>query len=442
MEYCDLIITPRWLITVDSEDRVLEDSAVVVTDGRIIDVLSRAKARENYQAGAWIERPDHALIPGLINAHTHAAMTLFRGMADDLSLETWLYEGIWPAEKRWISSEMVRDGTELAIVEMLSGGTTCFSDQYFFPEIAAQTAASMNMRAVIATPVVDFETNWAKDANDHLQKAADLVHDVYVDHPLISTAYAPHSPYALCDDSLKSLRVMADQLDLRVQMHLHETRTEVENSVRQYGQRPIARLAELGLVNASLLAVHAVHLDDKEIGMLADVGAAVAHCPKSNMKLASGFAPVSRYRDAGISVSIGTDGAASNNVLDMFSEMRAAALLSKGLTGDAASLPAATALRMATAEAASCLGLESELGSLEPGKWADIACVDLNRRHSQPVYDPVSQLVYTARPDQVSDVWVAGKPVVTSGKLTDVDEQAIFARCNEWRERMAQGSQQ
>ena len=325
---------------------------------------------------------------------------------------------------------------------MLTGGTTCFSDQYFFPEIAAETAASMNMRAVIATPVVDFETNWAKDANEHMQKAADLVHDAYVDHPLVSSAFAPHSPYALSDDSLTSLRVMADQLDLRVQMHLHETRTEVEDSIRQYGKRPIARLRELGLVNSSLLAVHAVHLDDSEIEMLADVGASIAHCPKSNMKLASGFAPVARYRDAGISVSIGTDGAASNNVLDMFSEVRSAALIAKGLSEDASALPAQTALRMATAEAAACLGLESHLGSIEAGKWADMACVDLNRRHSQPVYDPVSQLVYTARADQVSDVWVAGRQLVASGKLTDVKEEDIFARCNEWQQRIAQGRKQ
>ncbi|MDJ0919308.1 MAG: TRZ/ATZ family hydrolase [Woeseiaceae bacterium] len=439
MEHCDLIIAPRWLVAVDAGDRVLENAAVAINDGRIIDVLSREEADEKYQASATIERPDHALIPGLINAHTHAAMTLFRGMADDLPLEAWLYDGIWPAEKRWVSSEMVRDGTELAIAEMLSGGTTCFSDQYFFPEIAAATASSMNIRAVIATPVVDFETNWAKDANEHMQKAADLVHDAYIDHPLVSSAYAPHSPYALSDESLVSIRVMADQLDLRVQMHLHETRTEVENSVRQHGKRPIARLQELGLVNSSLLAVHAVHLNEEEIGVLADVGAAVAHCPKSNMKLASGFAPVGRYRDVGISVGIGTDGAASNNVLDMFSEMRSAALVAKGLSEDAQALPAKTALRMATAEAAASLGLESELGSIEPGKWADIACVDLNRRHSQPVYDPVSQLVYTARADQVSDVWVAGKQVVASGSLTDVDEEQIHARCNEWQQRIAQG---
>ena len=328
---------------------------------------------------------------------------------------------------------------KLAIAEMLAGGTTCFSDQYFFPEIAAETAATMNMRAVIATPVVDFKTNWAKDAGEHMQKAADLVHDPYVDHPLISTAFAPHSPYALNDESLVSLRVMADQLDLRVQMHLHETRTEVDNSLRQYGKRPIARLKELGLVNSSLLAVHAVHLNDSEIELLADTGAAVAHCPKSNMKLASGFAPVARYRDAGIPVAIGTDGAASNNMLDMFSEMRSAALIAKGLTGNAASLPATDALRMATAEAAAALGLESDIGSIEPGKWADLACVDLSRRHSQPVYDPVSQLVYAARADQVSDVWVAGRQLVSSGRLSDIDEQAIFARCSEWQQRIAQG---
>ncbi|MEM1174881.1 MAG: TRZ/ATZ family hydrolase [Pseudomonadota bacterium] len=439
MQHCDLLIRPRWVITADADFRVLENTAVVVDEGRIQAVLPVADAVKIYQPSATIDRPDHALIPGFVNAHTHAAMTLFRGMADDLPLERWLYEGIWPTEKRWVSAEMVRDGTELAIAEMIAGGTTCFSDQYFFPEIAAQTAASMHMRAYIATPVVDFTTTWARDAAEHMQKAADLVHDPYVDHPLVATAFAPHSTYALKDESLSELRVLADQLDLRVQMHLHETATEVSNSIDEYGERPLARLKRLGLVNGSLLAVHAVHMNDDDIAMMVDAGVSVAHCPRSNMKLASGFAPIVKFLNAGITVSVGTDGAASNNVLDMLSEMRSAALIAKGLTGDASAVNARKALEMATIDGARCLGLQASIGSIETGKWADLACIDLNRRNSQPVYDPVSQIVYTARADQVTDTWVAGRHLLENHKLIGVNEDDLLQRCDEWQRRIAQG---
>ncbi len=439
MQHCDLLIRPRWTITADADFRVLENTAVIVDEGRIQAVLPVDEATAIYQPSATIDRPDHALIPGFVNAHTHAAMTLFRGMADDLPLEQWLYDGIWPTEKRWVSAEMVRDGTELAIAEMIAGGTTCFSDQYFFPEIAAETAASMHMRAYIATPVVDFTTTWAKDAAEHMQKAADLVHDPYVDHPLVATAFAPHSTYALKDESLSELRVLADQLDLRVQMHLHETATEVANSIEQYGERPLARLKRLGLVNGSLLAVHAVHMNDDDITMMVDAGVSVAHCPRSNMKLASGFAPVTKFLDAGITVSVGTDGAASNNVLDMLSEMRSAALIAKGVTGDASAVSARKALEMATIDGARCLGLQTSIGSIEAGKWADLVCIDLNRRNSQPVYDPVSQIVYTARADQVSDTWVAGRHLLENHRLNGVDEDALLKRCDEWQRRIAQG---
>lgn len=439
MQHCDLLIRPRWVITADTEFRVLEDTAVIVNDGRIQALLPVADAAEKFQPSATIERPGHALLPGFVNAHTHAAMTMLRGIADDLPLERWLYDAIWPTEKRWVSAEMVRDGTELAIAEMIAGGTTCFSDQYFFPEIAAETAASMHMRAYIATPVVDFTTSWAKDAAEHMQKAADLVHDPYVDHPLVATAYAPHSTYALKDDSLSELRVIADQLDLRVQMHLHETATEVSNSLEQYGERPLSRLKRLGLVNGSLLAVHAVHMNADDIELMVESGVSVAHCPRSNMKLASGFAPIARFLDAGITVSVGTDGAASNNVLDMLSETRTAALVAKGLTGDASAVSARKALEMATIDGARCLGLDADIGSVEPGKWADLVCIDLNRRNSQPVYDPVSQIVYTARADQVSDTWVAGRHLLEDHQLIGVDEDAMLKRCDEWQRRIAQG---
>ncbi len=363
-------------------------------------------------------------------------MTLFRGLADDLPLETWLRDVIWPVEKRWVSAEMVRDGTELAIAEMMRGGVTCFSDQYFFPEIVAAAAAERSMRAVVATPVVDFPTVWASDAAEYLQKGADLVHDPYAEHPLVTTALAPHSTSALSDESFASLRVFADQLDIRVQMHLHETAAEVENSLRDTGRRPFERLADAGLVNSSLLAVHAVHLDDAEIARSAAAGVSIAHCPSSNLKLASGIAPIARFIETGINVALGSDSAASNNRLDLFTEMRTAALLAKAHSGDASAVSATEALHMATMGGARALGLEHSIGSLATGKLADLTCVDFGPPGTQPVYDVVSQLVYAARSDQVSDVWVGGRHQLDSGNFTQTDLAELVSRANEWRDRM------
>jgi 5-methylthioadenosine/S-adenosylhomocysteine deaminase len=437
MQHCDTLIVPRWCVPVEPSEVVLEDHAVAVTDGRITAILPLEKARAEFQPSVIVERPDHVLIPGLINAHTHAAMTLFRGLADDMPLESWLHEGIWPAERRWVSAEMVRDGTELAIAEMLRGGITCFSDQYFYPEIVAEAALDLSMRAVVATPVVDFPTGWAQDAEEYLQKAADLVHDPYADHPLIATAFAPHSTFALSDESFASLRVLADQLDVRVQIHLHETAAEVDISLRQTGKRPYERLVDAGLVNRSLLAVHAVHMNDDEIARFAEAGVSLAHCPNSNLKLASGIAPIAKYRDAGLNVALGTDGAASNNMLDMFSEMRTAALLAKATASDASAVTAGDALYMATMGGARALGIEQLTGSIETGKWADLTCVNLNTLNSQPIYDVVSQLVYATRADQVADVWVAGRRQLEDGQFTQIDTNALLARGNEWRDRVA-----
>lgn len=414
---------------------VLDDHAVAIADGRIVDLLPRSEAVEKYQASVTHERPGHVLIPGLINAHTHAAMSLMRGFADDLSLEAWLADAIWPLEQRWVSAEMVRDGTELAIAEMLRGGVTCFSDQYFFPEIVASTAVDLQVRAVVGTPVVDFPTAWAGDAAEYLGKATELVHDPYADHPLVSTCFVPHSTSTLSDDGFSALRVLADQLDLPVQIHLHETATEIENAMRDTGKRPFERLDQLGLVNSSLLAVHAVHMNDDEIARMAEAGVSVAHCPKSNLKLASGIAPIGEYRRAGITVSLGTDGAASNNTLDMLAEMQTAALLAKAATGNAADVTAADALGMATIGAATALGLQNETGSIETGKWADIACIDLDTLNSRPVYDAISQLVYTSRSNQVSDVWVAGRHLLEDSTLTHIDQADLLARCDEWQGR-------
>ena len=437
MQRCDTLIHTRWCVPVEPSAAVLHDHAVIISDGRIVDLLPNEAARENYLPSAVIERPDHLLIPGLINAHTHAAMTLFRGIADELPLETWLSVGIWPHEKRWASAEMVRDGTRHAIAEMLSAGITCFSDQYFFPEVVAETANELHMRAVIGTPVIDFATAWAANASECIDKGVELVHDRYADDPLISTAFAPHSTYVVSDEAFHSLRVVADQLDARIQIHLHESAQEVEQSIQMTGKRPIQRLDELGLMNSSLLAVHAVQLTDEEIRQMAEAGVSVVHCPRSNLKLGNGIARTEDLRAAGIAVALGTDGAASNNVLDILGEMRTASLLAKAINSDASALPAAAVLRMATVDAARALGLADSVGSIQRGKWADLTCINMRTLNSQPVYDALSQLVYTVRSDQVSDVWVAGRHLVDHGVLTKIRESDVLVRSAEWQQRIA-----
>jgi len=437
MLHCDTLIAPRWCAPVDADDQVLTGHAIAINDGRILDVLPLPAARQKYQPSVFVERPDHLLIPGLINTHTHAAMSLMRGMADDMTLRAWLNDAVWPIEKRWMSAELVRDGTELAIAEMILSGTTCFSDQYFFPEIVAETAVDAQMRAMIGTPIIEFSTVWADSATEYMDKAGDLVHDPYAAHPLISTCFAPHSTLAMTDESFVALRVRADQLDVPIQIHLHETTAEIDKALADSGKRPIKRLEELGLVNSTLLAVHSVHLTDDEIAVFAESGVTVAHCPKSNMKLASGIAPVASLRAAGVTVSIGTDSAASNNSLDMLAEMRAAALLAKASSGDASIVSAMDALRMATIDGATALGIAQETGSVTSGKWADLACIDLSPLHSQPVYDPISQLVYTARADQVSDVWIAGRHQLENGILTHINTANVLQRSREWRDRFA-----
>lgn len=437
MQHCDTLISVEWCIPVEPDRQVLKNVSVAVSDGRIVNVLPTSDARMRYEASALIDRPGHVLVPGFVNTHTHAAMTLMRGLADDLPLDRWLRELIWPAEARWAGAEMVRDGTRLAIAELLLSGCTCFSDQYYFPEIVAQTAADMHMRAMVGTPVTDFPTQWAASPAEYLSKGADLVHDPFADHPLISTCFAPHSVLTVSDATFADLRVLADQLDKPVQIHLHESRHEVATSVSETGKRPLQRLRDLGLVNSSLMAVHAVQCGDDEIRLLADSGVVVSHCPRSNLKLADGIAPVQDMLDAGITVGLGTDGAASNNVLDMPGEMRTAALLAKARSDDATALSAAAALRMATLEGARAIGLAEVTGSIEAGKWADLACIDLMHLNSQPVYDPVSQVVYTVQPHQVRDVWVAGRHQVKDGQLTLIDTNEILRRASEWQQRMS-----
>lgn len=431
----DTLIHARWVIPVEPEG-VYEHHSVAVDQGRIVAVLPTEEAKARYRAAHAFDLGGHALIPGLINAHTHAGMSLMRGLADDLRLMTWLSEHIWPAEGRWVSPEFVRDGTQLAIAEMLRGGTTCFNDMYFFPDEVARQAEQAGIRAVLGLIVIDFPTAWAQNADEYLHKGLEL-HDRVRNTPLVTTAFAPHAPYTVSDGPLEKVAMYAEELDVPIHIHVHETADEVAQSVETHGVRPIARLERLGLISPRLLAVHMTQLEPEEIDLFARSGAHIAHCPESNLKLASGFCPVAQLQEAGVNVALGTDSAASNNDLDMFGEMRTAALLAKGVAGDAAAVPSTAALRMATLNGAKALGLDSITGSLREGKCADMVAVRLDDIDTLPVYHPLSQLVYATGRDKVTDVWVGGRHVVKGGELATIDRDALLARTAEWRNKLA-----
>jgi 5-methylthioadenosine/S-adenosylhomocysteine deaminase len=437
MKTIDLLISARWVIPVEPEGLVLENHSVAVHDGRIVGVMPTAAAMATYAASVHVERPGHALLPGLVNAHTHAAMTLFRGLADDLPLEAWLKQHIWPAESLWVGADFVRDGAELAILEMIRGGTTCFSDMYFFPDIVARVAAENGLRASVGMIVLEFPTVWARNPDEYLSKGLEI-HDQYRDHRTIRTTFAPHAPYTVSDQTFRQVRVLADELDLPVFMHVHESASEIAESIRDHDRRPLTRLDDLGLVSPLLAAIHMTQLTAAEIDRLSERRASVVHCPESNLKLASGTCPVATLLARGVNVALGTDGAASNNDLDMFGEMRTAALLGKVTASDAAALPAAAALSMATINGARALGIADRIGSITEDKEADMICVDFAVPATQPVYHPVSQIVYAAGRDQVSDVWVAGKALLTAGEFTMAKPDRVFASAEAWRARIAE----
>ena len=430
MQKVDTLINARWVIPVEP-DITLAHHSIVLHQGKVLAVLPTADAQQQYQADDTVDLPHHALIPGLVNAHTHAAMSLFRGLADDLPLMDWLQQHIWPAEARWANADFVRDGTRLAMAEMLKSGTTCFNDMYFFPADTAHTVREVGMRAVVGLIMIDFPTAYAQTPAEYLEKGLAL-HDALRNSELISTSFAPHAPYTVSDGPLEKIRTVNNELNLPVNIHLHETAHEVDEAVAKTALRPLDRLNRLDLVNPNLVAVHMTQLNAADIALLAQSGAHVVHCPESNLKLASGFCPVHALMQAGVNVALGTDGAASNNDLDLLGEMRSAALLAKAVSGDATALSAHQALRMATLNGARALGLDERIGSLKAGKAADITAVDLHTLASQPVYDPVSQIVYTASRDQVTDVWVAGKRLLHSRRLTTLDEAAILENAQAW----------
>jgi 5-methylthioadenosine/S-adenosylhomocysteine deaminase len=432
----DLLITARWVVPVQPDRVVLEDHAVAVHEGSIVDVLPVRDAAAKYAPRERVDLPEHALIPGLVNAHTHNPMTLLRGLADDLPLMTWLGEHIWPVESKVMGPEFVRDGVELAIAEMLRGGTTCCSEDYFFPDAQAQAYKAHGFRAMVALPIVEFPSAWAQTRDEYFERAL-AVHDQYRGDPRVGTTFGPHAPYTVSDESFARIRTLSDQLDIPVHLHLMETSQEVEDGKREHGLRPMQRLQKLGLVNDRLIAVHMTQVSDPEIALCAEAGVSVVHCPESNLKLASGFCPAEKLRRGGVNLALGTDGCASNNDLDMFGELRTAALLAKGVAGDAAAFDDAFALRAATLNGAKALQLDAKIGSIETGKRADLVAVKMDEVETQPLYNVVSQLAYAVSRRQVSDVWIDGARKLDDGALVDFDLAGVLEKARRWRERIA-----
>ncbi|WP_236198483.1 TRZ/ATZ family hydrolase [Pseudomonas pseudonitroreducens] len=431
----DLLLFPTWIVPVEPAGIVLRDHGLGIRDGRIALLAPRDEALR-HPATETRELPGMLLSPGLINAHGHAAMSLFRGLADDLALMTWLQEHIWPAEAKWVGEDFVRDGTELAIAEQLKGGITCFSDMYFFPQVACEVVHKAGVRAQISVPVLDFPVPGARDADDAIRQGLALRDDLK-HHPRIKVAFGPHAPYTVSDDKLENILMLAEELDAGIHMHVHETAFEVQQALEKHAERPLARLHRLGLLGPRFQAVHMTQVNDEDLAMLVETNSSVVHCPESNLKLASGFCPVERLWQAGVNVAIGTDGAASNNDLDLLGETRTAALLAKAVAGQATALDAHRALRMATLNGARALGMEQETGSLELGKSADLTAFDLSGLAQQPVYEPVSQLIYASGRDCVRHVWVGGKQLLDNGKLTRLDEERLIAVAGEWGRRIA-----
>ena len=431
----DLLLLPSWLVPVEPAGVVLKAHALGIRDGRIAFIGPRAQALK-LAAHEVRELPGVLLSPGLVNAHGHAAMTLFRGLADDLPLMTWLEKHIWPAETKWVDEAFVRDGTDLAIAEQLKGGITCFSDMYFFPKVASDCVHNSGMRAQIAIPILDFPIPGASSADEAIRQGIELFGDLK-HHPRIKITFGPHAPYTVSDANLEKIRVIAEELDAAIHMHVHESAFEVQQSVEQTGERPLARLGRLGLLGPRFQAVHMTQISEDDLALLVESNTSVIHCPESNLKLASGFCPVERLWQAGVNVAIGTDGAASNNDLDLLGETRTAAMLAKAVSGSVTALDAHRALRMATLNGARAMGLEGEIGSLEVGKAADIVAFDLSGLAQQPIYDPVSQLIYATGRDSVKHLWVAGKQLLDNRQLTRMDEPQLTAMAIAWGQRIS-----
>lgn len=432
----DLVIEAKWIIPIIPENCVYEDYAIVIKDGLISALAPASDITKTVKAEETVKLDKHILIPGLVNSHGHAAMSLLRGYADDFPLQEWLEKHIWPAEGQFVDSEFVHAGTQLALAEMIRAGTTCFSDMYFFPDVAAACAQQSGIHAKINAPILDIPTVWAKNADEYIDKAL-AVHDNYRSSELVQVGFGPHAPYTVSDEPLKRIAVLSDEMQAGIHIHLHETGFEVEQAVKDTGKRPIQRLQELNVLSPLTQCVHMTQVDDDDIKRLQQSGAHVIHCPESNMKLASGFCPVAKLIDSDINVALGTDGAASNNDLDLFGEMQTAALLAKAVSGDASAVNAHQALRMATLNGAIALGFENILGSLETGKQADLTAIAVDSIESTPLFDASSQCVYGRNGHRVSDVWVKGKALLKDRQLQTLNEKEILQQAKSWQKEMS-----
>ncbi|MEO0443465.1 MAG: TRZ/ATZ family hydrolase [Pseudomonadota bacterium] len=437
MHQCDLLICALWIVPIVPQNTAYRDCAIVVDQGKITGLLPQKEALQSFTAKHTLHLDQHLLMPGLINAHGHAAMSLFRGYADDLALETWLNDYIWPAEGQHVSAQFVRDGTQLAVAEMIRSGTTCYSDMYFFPDQSAAVAHEAGMRAQITFPILEFPSAWAENADHYITKGL-AVRDHYRSHELIVVNFGPHAPYTVSDNTFKRIALLAPELQAGIHVHLHETAHEVSQALEQDGQRPLQRLFDLNVLTPSTQCVHMTALNQADYAVLKQSGAHVIHCPESNLKLASGFCPVQRLLDEGVNVALGTDGCASNNNLDMFGEMHTAALLGKALANNAAALSAYQVLEMATINGAKALNIDAITGSLERGKSADIIAVKLDAIEQQPLYDPISQLVYTHNGHRVSHSWVAGRQLMADRELKTINEREIVASTRRWSQTIAE----
>ena len=431
----DTLISARWIIPVRPAKTALENHAIAISNGDIVDILPQTAACERYTATHTVDLPMHVLTPGLINCHGHAAMALFRGMADDTALQTWLEQHIWPAEQQWVSEAFVRDGTQLAIAEMLRSGTTTFSDMYFFPNIVAKAASDAGIRVQVTFPVFDFPTIWAQDPDDYIRKGL-AVRDDFKHSELVDVVFGPHAPYTVNDAALQKIAMLAAELDTNIHIHVHETAGEIADAINRTGQRPLARLQQLGILTPRTQLVHMTTLTDDDIERVTSSGAHVVHCPQSNLKLASGLCPVKKLLDNGVNIALGSDGAASNNSLDMFAELRSAALLAKVVADDASAFNDWQALEAATLGGARAMAIDNKVGSLEVGKQADIIAVDISAIEQQPIYQPISQLVYTACGHQVSHSWIHGQQVLVDRQPVHLELPEVAAKAQSWRDRI------
>lgn len=435
MEKINHIIYAKWIITCEEKNRVLEDHALAIHQGKIVDVLSRKDAQQTYEADRTEDYTDHAILPGFINTHTHLAMNLFRGLADDLELMDWLNNYIWPAEGKWVSQELVFDGSLLAMAEMIRSGTTVFNDMYFFPGAAAQAAELAGLRAFIGMTIIDVPTAWAKTTEEYFAKALEF-YQQYKNHEFVTPTLAPHSTYTVSIENLEKVKKLADDFHLKINIHLQEAPSEITQSMQKYHKRPLQRLHEIGMVSPDLIAIHMTQIDENDLEILRQTRPNIVHCPESNMKLVSGACPVEKLTTLGINVALGTDGAASNNDLDMLGEMRSAALFGKVTANDPKAVSAEKVLKMATLNGAKALGIDHLTGSLEKGKAADFIVVDLSHIETQPVYHPLSQIIYSTSRTQISDVWSAGRQILKNRELTTINEKELLEKAQIWRKKI------